>query len=419
MIKVMLTGLITIMVVCSGAQQWNPYVAKGMVSPDPLLPVEFTGVGTFSFVIGNHGTDPLKLVVNQEMTLIVTLSYGVPGHEDPLEAIGGTWAGMFIWQYESAYNTYLGKQNQEIPAESRGDISILYRVVKNSPATSPQNGFNVNLQPPPYSNGINDTRDDAVSCYAYVRARDYGDAPTSYGTAMHDINIFKYPETGAYENFIYLGESIDPETEDQPSVAADRDDLTGIDDEDGVIFPLLIRGDTAVIQVTVTVHDFGTGILNAWCDWNGDGVFNDPSEKLPGTPLAIFTSGQYPLTFKVPDTAVIDRPTFARFRIGAPCGPTGPNTWGEVEDYQVVIKAHGLEIEVQKEDVLPPGASTGSISLKVQGGTPPYSFSWSNGATTDAITNLSEGTYSVIVLDSGNFAAKKSISVNSSISYDH
>ena len=45
------------------------------------------------------------------------------------------------------------------------------------------------------------------------------------------------------------------------------------------------------------------------------------------------------------------------------------------------------------------GDSRGSISLTTSGGTPPYSYSWSNGGTTASINNLFLGTYSVMVTD--------------------
>ncbi|MBL4704324.1 MAG: hypothetical protein JKY54_07375, partial [Flavobacteriales bacterium] len=43
--------------------------------------------------------------------------------------------------------------------------------------------------------------------------------------------------------------------------------------------------------------------------------------------------------------------------------------------------------------------STGSIDLTVGGGTAPYSFEWSNAASTEDITGLTKGTYSVIIRD--------------------
>jgi gliding motility-associated-like protein len=46
-----------------------------------------------------------------------------------------------------------------------------------------------------------------------------------------------------------------------------------------------------------------------------------------------------------------------------------------------------------------PGLSNGSINLLANGGTPPYTFSWSNGATTQNLSNVGSGAYTVIITD--------------------
>ena len=45
------------------------------------------------------------------------------------------------------------------------------------------------------------------------------------------------------------------------------------------------------------------------------------------------------------------------------------------------------------------GLNNGSVYASVTGGLPPYSFSWSNGATTPSITDLAPGDYTVTVTD--------------------
>ena len=155
------------------AQSWNPYVKQAIVSPAPLLPLEFNGTGVLSFDVGNTGGDPLPLTTNQEMGLEISLSKGVPNAASPLDALGGSMLGYFSWLYDAVNNTFRAKQIMTIPGNSLGNITIQYKVTSNTNKDNSSNGFNVNLQPPPYTNGVNTTDDDAVSSYTYVQALDF------------------------------------------------------------------------------------------------------------------------------------------------------------------------------------------------------------------------------------------------------
>lgn len=54
---------------------------------------------------------------------------------------------------------------------------------------------------------------------------------------------------------------------------------------------------------------------------------------------------------------------------------------------------------VSQTNVLCNGASTGSVSVSVSGGTAPYTYSWSNGSSASSATGLSAGIYTVTVTD--------------------
>lgn len=59
-----------------------------------------------------------------------------------------------------------------------------------------------------------------------------------------------------------------------------------------------------------------------------------------------------------------------------------------------------LEVSLQKQDISCFGAMDGKIYATVTGGTPPYSYHWSNGVPYSFIANASQGNYYLTVTDS-------------------
>ena len=58
----------------------------------------------------------------------------------------------------------------------------------------------------------------------------------------------------------------------------------------------------------------------------------------------------------------------------------------------------------------------GSIDITVSGGVPGYTYSWSNGATTQDLTNVLSGTYTVVVTDANNCTTSTIVSLLSNVS---
>ena len=57
------------------------------------------------------------------------------------------------------------------------------------------------------------------------------------------------------------------------------------------------------------------------------------------------------------------------------------------------------------------GVNNGSIDLSVFGGTPPYSFSWSNGSVTEDLSGLNSGSYIVTVTDFRGCTASEEVNI--------
>ncbi len=143
---------------------------------------------------------------------------------------------------------------------------------------------------------------------------------------------------------VYLGACVDAEPAGQPTAAADGDDVsmstqvfgtcTDDGDEDGVVFTSAITADSeAYVNVTANA----ACSLRAWFDFNGDGDWDDASEELYPSTMAL-NPGVNNLSFSVPAGAVTGS-TVVRFRCATddPVSYTGQSTDGEVEDYQVMV----------------------------------------------------------------------------------
>jgi len=169
-----------------------------------------------------------------------------------------------------------------------------------------------------------------------MSSNDFGDAPDSYGTTFgaggpHHVVIAGY----------HLGAAIDVEADGLPSSGADGDDLADADDEDGVSFPGAMAMITACesTSVDVVLTDGGSlgGVLDAWVDFDGDGAFDDPRDRIAtGVALSV---GSNTVNYTVPCDAG-PALSYARFRLSSAgvAGPGGAAPDGEVEDYAVTVK---------------------------------------------------------------------------------
>jgi hypothetical protein len=131
------------------------------------------------------------------------------------------------------------------------------------------------------------------------------------------------------------------EANGQPNATATGDDTGGIDDEDGVTFGSIRAGQLGA-SVTANVQNAPGGAkLDAWIDFNADGTWGGPFERIADS--TVVADGDNAIFLDVPSWA-LDGATYARFRLSTAGGlaPGGSALDGEVEDHRVAIASPTL-----------------------------------------------------------------------------
>ena len=153
------------------------------------------------------------------------------------------------------------------------------------------------------------------------QAGDYGDAPSPYPSAYHD---WTYDE--------WFGSNVSDE--DVPRVVDTFDD--GIQWNPQEVVP----GSTFDLTFEVSAMHNLDEIVAIWIDWNQDGAWADPLERVVDW---TGTRGLITQTIAIPDTAVLGE-TWLRARVNwadsytAPdMSPTAYQLWGECEDSPITV----------------------------------------------------------------------------------
>lgn len=197
----------------------------------------------------------------------------------------------------------------------------------------------------------NGTNSNLTVDFGFVQY-DWGDLPDSDGVTLNNTPDYNTDSTnvptstvGASHLIIpglYMGSTVDSETDGQPSASATFGD--GADEDSGVLptstasLRTFQAGATETVTVTVVNTTGSAAVLYGFIDFNGDGDFGDSGEAVTAT-VATGTNGAINLTFNVPSDANTTLRVGARFRLSTDTnlGADGAASDGEVEDYLALV----------------------------------------------------------------------------------
>ena len=156
---------------------------------------------------------------------------------------------------------------------------------------------------------------------------DFGDAPSAYAVTL--------AENGA--RHLAIGPTLGPRRDNEADgiessdARADNNNQTA-NDEYGVTWGSLYAGFS---NATVIVNSSGAAKLDAWIDFDQDGVWGNSEQIFDSIDVA---AGDNTLNYDIPSSAK-EGNTFSRFRLSTAGGldPTGEASDGEVEDHLVRV----------------------------------------------------------------------------------
>lgn len=270
--------------------------------------LEIGSQATYALHVSSMGSNSITRRVTVRFDVPVGLSYS------SVNSLGAYWNCSYSAPTVSCWT------DQDVPSgTSLADINVVMQVLDTA-GTLISSTATVSV-----ANGQDTVSSNNTSSNtAPVRQYDFGDLPNSY-------NITTLGQNGARHAVgnLYLGSAVAAENVAAPDANANSDVQ-----DDGITrsFSTPWRpGNT--VYVDAVVNGDG-GYLVGWMDWNNDGTFNQPEDRVV---FGSLPAGTHHLPITIPAGYVTGTALFSRFRLyagvqDAPL-PTGAKINGEVEDY--------------------------------------------------------------------------------------
>ena len=218
----------------------------------------------------------------------------------------------------------------------------------------------------------------------------------SAATDFSDYSLFG-SASSTQVSTIKIGATTDTEAVITANTAATGDDITGIDDEDGVTLPAsVVLGAASSMTVNVTNSSGASAFLNVWIDFNRNGVLTDAGEQVASnTVIATGTSNSNKtVSFTVPATATAGT-AGVRVRLTSTSTPgsIGLSGNGEVEDNIMTLACPAMTFS--PTTLTTPTVGTAySQSITASGPTTTFTYAVTSGTLPAGLTLSSAGVLS-------------------------
>lgn len=183
------------------------------------------------------------------------------------------------------------------------------------------------------------------------------------------------------------------------------EDISGL--EPGIYTVVVVDGNNCAATNMTTVRSTGSPIalstttVNESCIGTGDGSITITA-----------SGGQAPFTYQLNNGASQSSNVFSGLNAGTySVKVTDANGCFNDENGIVISSNPNLNASATASNVSCPGSNDGTATASGSGGTPPFTFAWSNGANTASISGLAQGSYTVTVSDVNGCSGTASVNV--------
>lgn len=149
-------------------------------------------------------------------------------------------------------------------------------------------------------------------------------------------------------------------------------------------------------------------IASITSDYNGQDISCPNAED--GSATAVANGGSIPYTYDWLTTGV-NTPNISNLDDGQYIIEVTDNSGCKTRDTINLVAPADFSITGNVTNVLCFGETTGALDVTVSGGTSPYDFSWSNSATTEDLSNIGAGPYTLNVTDANGCSSSQFFNV--------